>query len=61
MGTIDVPEGGFWELGEFEAAYPGTRNPWAGYEQNSPFDKEFYLILNVAVGGVGYYYDYKKI
>ncbi|CAL1540368.1 unnamed protein product [Lymnaea stagnalis] len=44
----------FWEKGGFT----GT-NIWAGGEKMAPFDKDFYLILNVAVGGVnGYFPDY---
>ncbi len=53
LGTVTVPEGGFYELGEFETDYPGTGNPWEGQANNAPFDKEFYLIMNVAVGGIG--------
>jgi hypothetical protein len=33
-------------------------NAWEGQGNNAPFDQEFYLILNVAVGGVnGYFPD----
>ena len=34
-------------------------DPWAGtMDRNAPFDQEFYLILNVAVGGTnGYFPD----
>ncbi|EJD35002.1 concanavalin A-like lectin/glucanase [Auricularia subglabra TFB-10046 SS5] len=47
----------FWEKGEFPPAfYNGTHydalpNPWQGRGNVAPFDQEFYLILNVAVGG----------
>ncbi|XP_030852677.1 beta-1,3-glucan-binding protein-like [Strongylocentrotus purpuratus] len=52
------PGTGFWDLGEFETDAPGIDNPWA-YNPNklTPFDQEFYLILNVAVGGVNYFGD----
>ncbi|XP_030836379.1 beta 1,3-glucanase isoform X1 [Strongylocentrotus purpuratus] len=52
------PATGFWDLGEFENDAPGIDNPWA-YNPNklTPFDQEFYLILNVAVGGVNYFGD----
>ena len=54
IGTITVPEGGFWELGEFENEYgEGMKNPWEGYAKNAPFDKDYYLIVNLAVGGTG--------
>lgn len=32
-------------------------NPWRGGSRMAPFDQEFYLIMNVAVGGVGYFPD----
>ncbi|XP_041475277.1 beta-1,3-glucan-binding protein-like isoform X3 [Lytechinus variegatus] len=52
------PGSGFWEFGEFADQAPGIDNPW-GHSTNkfTPFDQEFYLILNVAVGGVNYFGD----
>ncbi|ORY00587.1 putative glucan binding protein, partial [Basidiobolus meristosporus CBS 931.73] len=45
-----------WEKGDFPE---GLNNPWASGGKNAPFDKEFYLIFNVAVGGVnGYFPDH---
>lgn len=52
-----VPDGGFWELGEFEKHYPGIANPWVGGGKMAPFDEEFYIIMNVAVGGVKFFDD----
>jgi len=44
-----------WDLGNFadmaQANSTLFTNPWANGGQNAPFDQEFYLILNVAVGG----------
>lgn len=57
VGNVVIPEGGFWELGEFSTEWPGTANPWEGQAKNAPFDKDFYLILNVAVGGINYFAD----
>merc|ERR1712080_403777 len=54
---VVVPAGGFYELGQFSSRFPGVRNPWEGYARNAPFDKEFHFILNVAVGGTGYFPD----
>ena len=52
IGEVVVPEGGFWELGQFESDYgEGMVNPWKEYAKNAPFDKDFYLVLNMAVGG----------
>ncbi len=28
----------------------GLQNPWEGFPKSAPFDREFFLILNVAVG-----------
>lgn len=52
----------FWTYGRFpEADSNGTRlvNPWEHTKSNtSPFDKEFYLVLNVAVGATnGWFHD----
>ena len=51
----------FWEKGDFPTSTDnGTSlsNPWAGGSNASPFDQNFYLILNVAVGGTnGWFAD----
>ncbi|KAJ8877933.1 hypothetical protein PR048_022392 [Dryococelus australis] len=58
MGTVAPPSGGFWELGQFSAANPSADNPWRGGTKMAPFDQEFYILLNVACGGVnGYFPD----
>ncbi|KAK7480915.1 hypothetical protein BaRGS_00027826 [Batillaria attramentaria] len=44
--TLNTPSNGFWNEGGF-----GGNNIWAHGAHNAPFDKPFYLILNVAVGG----------
>jgi beta-glucanase (GH16 family) len=50
---IDRP---FWE--KTGLGNPPWDNPWEGYGDNAPFDQEFYLILNVACGGVtGFFPD----
>ena len=49
--------GGFWEFGEFEKDMPGIENPWATGSGMAPFDKEFYLIMNLAVGGATDYWS----
>ncbi|KAB2571124.1 Glycoside hydrolase family 16 [Lasiodiplodia theobromae] len=52
-----------WSIGNFPTSTAnGTRltNPWADGATNAPFDQEFYLILNVAVGGTnGWFTDGK--
>jgi beta-glucanase (GH16 family) len=47
----------FWELGGW-SKNANLHNPWQGQPNNAPFDQKFYLIFNVAVGGVsGYFPD----
>jgi beta-glucanase (GH16 family) len=46
----------FYDLGQFNQTLH-SHNPWAYSSKGAPFDQEFYLILNVAVGGaVDYFY-----
>ncbi|KAM3587176.1 Binding Protein (BGBP) [Umbelopsis sp. WA50703] len=48
----------FWERGKFPK---WATNPWKGAGITAPFDQEFYLIMNVAVGGTnGYFPDTKE-
>lgn len=39
--------------------YSGEPNPWAGRPNSAPFDQEYYLILNLAVGGTGGFFPDK--
>lgn len=49
------PSKGFWDLGNFAS---NLVNPWFGGTKSTPFDQDFYLILNVAIGGTnGYFAD----
>jgi hypothetical protein len=53
---VDLSEESFWEKGGF--AEEGRDNPWVGEDNIAPFNREFFLILNVAVGGTnGYFPD----
>lgn len=54
IGTVEVPKGGFWELGNLSTS--GVANPWENAGRMAPFDDEFYIILNLAVGGTNYYF-----
>ena len=50
---VDMSSYDFWTKGGFSGF-----NAWQGEGKNAPFNREFYLILNVAVGGVnGYFTD----
>ena len=55
--VLSVPiDQSFWEFGNWSDS--GLDNPWASGGQNAPFDQEFYLLINLAVGGVsGYFPD----
>jgi beta-glucanase (GH16 family) len=54
IGTVDAGEG-FWKRGNFQnTQFP---NPWARATKMAPFDQEFHLIINLAVGGVNYFAD----
>lgn len=57
VGNIDAPEGGFWKLGSFDKN-PGGTNIWENRNNMAPFDKEFQIILNVAVGGTFFFDDW---
>lgn len=46
----------FWKMGGWPS--PHWANPWEGRGNVAPFDRRFYLIIEVAVGGVsGYFPD----
>ncbi|CAB3361568.1 Hypothetical predicted protein [Cloeon dipterum] len=47
-GRVTPSSGGFWQLGNFSSS---LTNIWANGTKMAPFDQEFFLILNVAVGG----------
>lgn len=51
VGTVHSGNG-FWARGGF-----GGNNPWAGASIMAPFDQEFFIILNNAVGGTAYFSD----
>nr|XP_006811298.1 PREDICTED: beta-1,3-glucan-binding protein-like [Saccoglossus kowalevskii] len=56
---VDPGEDGFYKYGGWHESIPDVMNPWANSPNKmAPFDKEFYLVMNVAVGGVsGYFWD----
>ncbi|CAH1786239.1 unnamed protein product [Owenia fusiformis] len=56
---VDPGPDGFWKYGEFDERVPGSESPWKNAASKmAPFDKEFYLIMNVAVGGTnGFFPD----
>ncbi|KAJ3413059.1 hypothetical protein HDV05_008580 [Chytridiales sp. JEL 0842] len=53
--VLNVSLSNFWQKGQFPS---NIDNPWDGACSQAPFDQEFYLIMNVAAGGIsGYFPD----
>jgi len=58
---VDFLDQTFWERGKQSgkpewAAQQAIYNPWANRTAAAPFDQEFYLIMNLAVGGTMNYF-----
>lgn len=52
---VDFTQQSFWQKGNFPSSYA---NPWVNEPNAAPFNREFYLIFNLAVGGTnGYFPD----
>jgi len=47
---------GFWARGGFASS--GLPNPWLGGTIMAPFDQEFFIIMNLAVGGTNFFADH---
>ena len=45
----------FFEFGEWNES--NWWNPWRGRGDNAPFDRRFFLVINLAVGGVNFFPD----
>lgn len=54
VGNVNAGEG-FWKRGNFQNS--GLPNPWASATRMAPFDQEFHVIINLAVGGINYFAD----
>lgn len=52
--NVDFTKQTLWDKGSWNSKYA---NPWAGGGPNAPFDQNFSLVLNVAVGGTTGYWD----
>lgn len=51
--SVDFTSQSFWQRGNFPASFD---NPWVGEPNAAPFNREFYLVLNLAVGGTTGYF-----
>ena len=52
--SVDFTQQSFWQRGGWHNS--SYSNPWKGRGNSAPFDQSFYLVLNVAVGGVSDYF-----
>lgn len=55
IGIIDANEG-FFKRGKYDGS--NYTNPWVDGTILASFDQEFYVILNMAVGGTSFFSDY---
>ncbi|CAH0546479.1 unnamed protein product [Brassicogethes aeneus] len=55
IGEVKPTNEGFWKVGDL--AKSNLPNPWKGSSKMAPFDQQFYLILNLAVGGTNFFPD----
>mmetsp|Transcript_10882 Transcript_10882/g.21273 ORF Transcript_10882/g.21273 Transcript_10882/m.21273 type:complete len:377 (+) Transcript_10882:879-2009(+) len=52
---VDFTQQSFWDRGQFSSNFA---NPWVGQPNSAPFNTEFHLIINLAIGGTnGYFPD----
>jgi hypothetical protein len=52
---VDFTQESMWDKGAFPESYA---NPWINEPNAAPFNREFYILMNVAVGGTnGYFPD----
>eukprot|EP01089_Gocevia_fonbrunei_P018813 TRINITY_DN6466_c0_g1_i1.p1 TRINITY_DN6466_c0_g1~~TRINITY_DN6466_c0_g1_i1.p1 ORF type:complete len:291 (+),score=55.34 TRINITY_DN6466_c0_g1_i1:221-1093(+) len=51
---VDTSSESFYNKGGFSSI--GASNPWEGSNINAPFDQEFFLVFDLAVGGTGGYF-----
>lgn len=50
--TTINPVKGFWERGEYGQRFPGMDDPWRSGTRMAPFDEEFFLLIQLGVGGI---------
>ncbi|ORY82429.1 concanavalin A-like lectin/glucanase domain-containing protein [Protomyces lactucae-debilis] len=62
VAHFKFPEGGFWGQGDFDAGRSAWStesflNPWTTGSSHAPFDQDFHLIINLAVGATNGYFN----
>ena len=55
IGSVDAGNG-FWDR-DPQFKNSGLPNPWEKGSRMAPFDQPFFIIMNLAVGGVNYFGD----
>eukprot|EP00128_Syssomonas_multiformis_P016819 Colp12_sorted_trinity150504_noHs@18910 len=50
---IDFTKQSMWEMGKFPSTFD---NPWVNEPNCAPFNREFYFVINLAVGGTANYF-----
>ncbi|KAJ4455561.1 putative Beta-1,3-glucan-binding protein [Paratrimastix pyriformis] len=57
--AVNFTDASFWDKGNKMYDFVGKHldNPWEGGPSGAPFDQKFFLILNLAVGGLGGYFS----
>jgi len=50
---VDFSSESFWQRGQFPS---NMQNPWVGEPNAAPFNREFYIVMNVAIGGTNAYF-----
>lgn len=51
------PDQGFFEKAKFDRIFPGIDNPWVDGSKMAPYDKEFFLGIDLDVGGIARFPD----
>lgn len=51
------PENGFWKRGKFDKQFPGVDNTWETGTNMAPFDEEYFLLIQLTVGGIADFPD----
>ena len=51
--VVDFKKESFWAKGKFPQSFA---NPWVGESNAAPFNREFYIVMNLAVGGTNTYF-----
>ena len=54
--NVSTKNSNFWKMGKFADISKNINNPWEAGTDMAPFDEEFYIIINNAIGGTNNYF-----